>query len=242
MDPKVESQTNVPSGAEAEQPKAGEAQATVENGNTSAPDAQVKSQASSEDVVAQSSEDFSGKLQANSGIVSFGDSAAGSGAFNSMDVQNFLQRYATSKMFGVPPHFFQSRESLRVWGADHLTDPMVQPYEKDDQNLPNPFHVSLPGYSPSLCKYVLTKGEKPPRDPLLGPEITIYPPTWIPHWEPDPNFKPQAYNFNWEENGTFQMERLPYAKAVFDPADGSAHGMYKQAYPYTAYPYGVPRV
>lgn len=63
-------------------------------------------------------------------------------------------------------------------------------------DLPQPFHVSLPGYEPRLCKYALAKTDKAPRDPLLGPDISIFPPTWIPYWKPDPNFKPQNYNFN----------------------------------------------
>ncbi|RQX67168.1 hypothetical protein TGCAST_316340 [Toxoplasma gondii CAST] len=243
MDPKEETTKNAPSGEEAQQPKKDETQATVENGDSSVPVQAVKSEVSIADRgAAESTDDLSGELAPNSGVVSFGESAAGSGTFDSEELQNYLKRQATTTMFGIPSRFFESKEGFRVWGAEKLTDPAVQPYDDHDPNLPKPFHVSLPGYHPSLCTYVLAKSEKAPRDPLLGPEISIYPPTWIPHWEPDPNFKPQAYNFNWEENGTFQMERLPYPKAVFDPADGSAHGMYKQAYPYTAYPYGVPRV
>ncbi|PFH33623.1 hypothetical protein BESB_078390 [Besnoitia besnoiti] len=207
------------------------------------PPASMKSQVSFAKSAKSSDEDMTGKLTGVKSMVSFGESAAGSGDYTHLDTKDFLKsRQGTSKMFGLPSQFFQSRASIRTWAAEEIADPMVQPYEKNDPNLPRPFHTSLPGYEPRLCKYVLTKGEKPPRDPLLGPEVSVFPPTWIPHWEPDPNFKPQAYNFNWEDNGTFQMDKLPYPKAVFEPADGSAHKMYNQAYPYTAYPYGVPRV
>ncbi|PHJ21808.1 inner membrane complex protein 22 [Cystoisospora suis] len=185
---------------------------------------------------------YSSSLTKKMSVMSLGESAAGSGDFSSFGTSDFLKKSATTTMFGVPPGFFESRGSIRIWGVDELADPMVQPYDKTDPNLPRPFHVSLPGYEPRLCKYALAKTEKAPRDPLLGPEISLFPPTWIPYWKPDPNFKPQNYNFNWEDNGTFQMERLPYVNAIFEPADGSAHNMYNQAYPYTAYPYGVPRV
>ena len=68
-------------------------------------------------------------------------------------------------------------------------------------DLPRPFHVSLPGYAPRLCKYVITKATKAARDPMLGPEITVFPPTWVPHWAPNPNFKAQRYGYNCQQKG-----------------------------------------
>nr|AET50797.1 hypothetical protein [Eimeria tenella] len=167
---------------------------------------------------------------------------------------------SSSSRFGfplLPSNFFQSREEIRTWGVEDLTDPSVQPYDKEC--IPRPFHVSLPGYAPRLCKFVLTKpstkpsdkpsdepsdkpSDKPSRESFLGPEISIFPPTWVPSWSPDPNFKPQKFGYNWEESESFKMGRLPYVNAEFAPASGEATHMYHQAYPFAAYPYGVPRV
>lgn len=181
------------------------------------------------------------ELRKRETIRSLGESAAGSGTFSTFPTSEF-RRQRTSLMYGLPSQLFLSRASIRTWGAENIADPMVQPYDPKDPNLPKPFHVSLPGYAPHLCEYVITKGTKPPRDPMLGPDISIFPPVWIPSWRPDPAFVPQPYNYNWEENGSFHMDRLPYHHAQFEPHNPAAHNMYMQGYPFTAYPYGVPAV
>lgn len=45
-----------------------------------------------------------------------------------------------------------------------------------------------------------------------------------------------------EDRDAYRMDRLPYVNAEFDPVSAEVTHMYNQAYPYTAYPYGVPRV
>lgn len=88
--------------------------------------------------VSFSGEDGSGKLSDPSSVakkmsmMSFGESAAGSADYSSLGTSDFLQKRATTTMFGVPPGFFESRPSIRVWGMDELADPMVQPYDKRD--------------------------------------------------------------------------------------------------------------
>ncbi|XP_026191720.1 uncharacterized protein LOC34621410 [Cyclospora cayetanensis] len=162
---------------------------------------------------------------------------------SSMTTKEFMEYRQHSSIGGLlPSNFFLSQEDIRIWGVEDLTDPSIQPYDKDSESLPRPFHVSLPGYAPHLCQYVLRHGEKQPRDALLGPEITIFPPTWVPQWTPNPNFKPQRYGYNWQDSEAYKMDRLPYVNAEFNPTAPDATHMYRQAYPYAAYPYGVPRV
>lgn len=173
--------------------------------------------------------------------VSFAGEGFGRGG--SMTSHQFMSyRQRSSMGFLLPSNFFQSQADIRTWGIEDLADPSVQPYDKDDPSLPRPFHVSLPGYGPRLCKYVISRASKEPRDPFLGPEITIFPPTWVPQWTPNPNFKAQRYGYNWEDNEAYKMDRLPYVNAEFDPISAQSTHMYNQCYPYTAYPYGVPRV
>ncbi|CDJ50289.1 hypothetical protein, conserved [Eimeria brunetti] len=154
--------------------------------------------------------------------------------------QFMAYRQQSTTGFLLPSNFFQSQAELRTWGVEDLADPSVQPYDKE--TVPRPFHVSLPGYAPRLCKYVLVKEEKKQRDPFLGPEISIFPPTWLPYWAPNPEFKPQPFGYDWRDSESFKMNRLPYVNAEFSPVSGEVTHMYNQNYPYTAYPYGVPRV
>lgn len=161
----------------------------------------------------------------------------------SMSASQFMSyRQRSSIGFLLPANFFQSRQDIRIWGEEDLTDPSIQPYDPHSPSLPRPFHVSLPGYPSRLCRYAIARTTKEERDPFLGPEITIFPPTWIPKWTPDPNFKAQRYGYNWEDSDAFRMDRLPYVNAEFDPVSAEVTHMYSQCYPYTAYPYGVPRV
>lgn len=139
----------------------------------------------------------------------------------------------------LPTNMFESRGSIRTWGAE-VVDPSIQPYEKGDESIPDPFHVTLPGYSTQKCKYVLQTIEKAPRDPWMGPDISMNPPAWIPQWVKDPNFKAQKYGYDFEEGMSYQMTRLPYVNAEFQPRSAEENDMYGQNYPFAAYPYGVP--
>ncbi|KAL8445356.1 hypothetical protein Emed_005698 [Eimeria media] len=175
--------------------------------------------------------------------VSFSESVGGLSKRTSMTSGQFMSfRQRSSMGYLLPSNFFQSQADIRTWGVEDLTDPSVQPYDKDAQGLPRPFHTSLPGYTPRLFKYVLVGGKKEERERFLGPEISVFPPTWCPQFSPNPNFKAQRYGYNWEDSEAFKMNRLPYVNAEFDPVSAEASSMYNQCYPYTAYPYGVPRV
>ncbi|KAL8430530.1 hypothetical protein Efla_000475 [Eimeria flavescens] len=183
------------------------------------------------------------RMHSTKSQVSF-SAAAGMEKGMSMTSGQFLS-YRQRSSFGtflLPCNFFQSRAEIRTWGVEDLTDPSIQPYAEDSETLPRPFHTSLPGYAPSLCRFVVSKGEKTARDPFLGPEITIFPPTWVPQFTPNPHFKAQRYGYNWEDSDAFKMDRLPYVNAEFDPVSAEVTNMYSQCYPYAAYPYGVPRV
>ncbi|CDJ61636.1 hypothetical protein, conserved [Eimeria maxima] len=126
----------------------------------------------------------------------------------------YRQQSSTNSLL-LPSNFFQSRAEIRTWGEEELTDPSVQPY--DEKNIPHPFHTSLPGYRPYLCRYVgLGFGG--------GGMVFLY------------------FLRIGEESEGFKMHRLPYVNAEFSAINGEATNMYGQAYPYTAYPYGVPRV
>ncbi|KAL8452408.1 hypothetical protein Emag_002376 [Eimeria magna] len=180
--------------------------------------------------------------------VSFSESVGNLSKRTSMTSGQFLSfRQRSSMGYLLPTNFFQSQADIRTWGVEDLTDPSIQPYDKDSKEfvvyaLPRPFHTSLPGYSPRLFKYVLVNGKKENRERFLGPEISVFPPTWIPQFSANPNFKAQRYGYNWEDSDAFKMDRLPYVNAEFDPVSAEVTSMYNQCYPYTAYPYGVPRV
>jgi len=162
--------------------------------------------------------------------------------FKSMDTNTFLKyRQQTTQMFGLPSQFFQSRAEIRTWGVEDLTDPAVQPFDKESEK-PDPFHTSLPGYGDKRTETLMRSFPKEPRDPILGPDISIFPPTYVPQWTPNPEFKPQDVGYDWEQEKTYKMDYFPYVNAYTTPRDPTEHNMYNQCYPYTAYPYGVPFV
>ncbi|KAL8273667.1 hypothetical protein Esti_002379 [Eimeria stiedai] len=185
---------------------------------------------------------FLHKAPSTKSQVSFSESVGLSKRTSMTSGQFMSLRQRSSMGYLLPSNFFQSQADIRTWGVEDLTDPSIQPYDKDSESLPRPFHTSLPGYAPRSFKYVLAGGKKEKRESFLGPEISIFPPTWTPQFTPNPNFKPQRYGYNWEDSEAFKMDRLPYVNAEFDPVSAEVSNMYNQCYPYTAYPYGVPRV
>lgn len=166
-------------------------------------------------------------------------------SYKSMDTNQFLEyRQRTSNMFGIPSQFFQSRASLRTWGADKITDPSVQPISEESV-VPHPFHVTLPGYHESQCENLIEKREdkkEKVRDPVLGPDLSHASLTWTPVFTPDSHFKQQAVGYNWNEQASFKMDKFPYVNAFFSPKDPEETNMYSQMLPWCAYPYGVPAV
>ncbi|KAL8428591.1 hypothetical protein ACSSS7_007143 [Eimeria intestinalis] len=174
------------------------------------------------------SSSFLHKAPSTRSQVSFSEGAGVGGltkrtSMTSGQFMSFRQRSSMSYL--LPSNFFQSQADIRTWGVEDLTDPSIQPYDKDSQALPRPFHTSLPGYSPRLFKYVLVGGEKGERESFLGPEISVFPPTWIPQFTPNPHFKAQRYGYNWEDSDAFKMDRLPYVNAEFDPVSAEVTHM-----------------
>lgn len=155
-------------------------------------------------------------------------------SYTSMDTINFLKyRESSSNMYSIPSQFFQRAVDGNV------VDPSVQPYNEED--IPKPFHVTIPGYSED--KYRIFEEKKEKFTPShTGPDISDFPPTWVPRFEPDPYFKKQAIGYNWDEQLCFRMDKFPYLNAFFSPINPEDSKMYDQMVPWCAYPYGVPVV
>eukprot|EP00921_Rhytidocystis_pertsovi_P008458 GHVQ01013853.1.p1 GENE.GHVQ01013853.1~~GHVQ01013853.1.p1 ORF type:complete len:209 (+),score=23.18 GHVQ01013853.1:519-1145(+) len=168
-------------------------------------------------------------------------------AAKSLGKKRGVIRMATTAQYGIPSKFFESREEIRTWGIEDrdLVDPSLQPIPTAFPR-PEPFHVVLPGYTEAQARGVFDTRPSPEeaqRDRALGPDLSYKAiPTVIPKCRMHPKFEPQSVGYDWNNQESYQMDRVPYVHAIFDPVDPEVTNMYAQSLPWTAYAYGVPRV